>query len=483
MAIATVIKNNRATKARSETINNRKYTVVPVVMINEGVHTGSAGDLFYPKEELGKTPAVWNHVPVVVYHPEINGQGISACDPEVLQKQRIGEVYNTKFDDKGRLVAEVWVEEGRAEAVDKRVSDAIANNSMMEVSTGLFADYVDVAGVHNSETYDAIVTNIRPDHLAILPDKIGACSISDGAGLNRNEANKNAKQTPLVKNEISYETLRTKITSSLRATHTLSEDDYIYVEDIYSEFVIYYNSGKYYKQGYTVKNDVVTLSLLPAVEVERVFEYREVSTGVYVANGSVNFTGMGTEKMTKVQMIAALIANAASGWVEADRATLEAMPDAAVSKIHAGMATAPVQNGQPDVNKFLETAPAGIRELLTNALAEQGAKKTAMINQIIANKSNRFTAEFLQTQNLEFVTNLAAMLPAQQPQAPQAQVVAPINNGYQQPVPMTLPNAAPVYYGQQGYAPSPINNGQQLQHGSILANEAPVGLPVIDFKS
>jgi hypothetical protein len=53
----------------------------------------------------------------------------------------------------------------------------------MEVSTGLFADCVMDKGSWNGESYEYVAQNIRADHLAILPDSDGACSVKDGAGL------------------------------------------------------------------------------------------------------------------------------------------------------------------------------------------------------------------------------------------------------------------------------------------------------------
>ena len=53
---------------------------------------------------------------------------------------------------------------------------------MMEVSTGLFSEIEPKPGVFKGRHYKGVVRNLRPDHLAILPDSIGACSIADGAG-------------------------------------------------------------------------------------------------------------------------------------------------------------------------------------------------------------------------------------------------------------------------------------------------------------
>lgn len=172
---------------RNATMEGRNYVVVPMVMLTEGVHRGSNGAMLYPAEELSKTPVVWNMKPLVVNHPEANGVGLSATDPEVAESYKVGLIMNTRFED-GKLKAEAWVEEERADKVDDRIMEAIRNEEMMELSTGVFVDADGDAGEWNGEPYDCIARNYRPDHLAILPDKRGACSIADGAGFIRNRS-------------------------------------------------------------------------------------------------------------------------------------------------------------------------------------------------------------------------------------------------------------------------------------------------------
>ena len=185
---------NLSTKGvRNETMEGRPYKVVPMVMIVEGVANGSMGRLYYPKDELRKGLNLWDHKPIVVYHPTANGEGISACKPDVLTKQKVGVILNTSVDNKGpggllRMKAEAWIEAERANLVDPRVAVAINQQKTMELSTGLFMDVEPVEnGDFRGNAYDGIARNYRPDHLAILPDKKGACSIKDGAGFIRNE--------------------------------------------------------------------------------------------------------------------------------------------------------------------------------------------------------------------------------------------------------------------------------------------------------
>jgi len=190
------ITTNFTGMVRNDTMEGRDYLVAPMIMIVEGVHEGSNGPLYYPAEELAKTPAVWNTKPIVVYHPQANGEGISACDPDILTNRKVGVIMNTSIGEvevkinkeKTKLAAlraEAWLEVDRMKKVDERIAEAVEKNEMMELSTGLFTDNEDVEGEWNGEPYIAIARNYRPDHLALLPDLVGACSIEDGAGFLR----------------------------------------------------------------------------------------------------------------------------------------------------------------------------------------------------------------------------------------------------------------------------------------------------------
>ncbi len=179
--------NAKASLVRNGEMTGRKFKVVPMVMIVEGVLNGSNGPLFYPKDEMAVCPEAWDHKPVVVNHPD---SGVSACSPEELTKRKVGYIFNTKFEKVGRLKAEAWIDIELANNVDKRIVEAIDNEETLELSTGLFTDNENTPGTHDGVAYDAIARNYRPDHLAILPDNVGACSKLAGAGFIRNAAAK-----------------------------------------------------------------------------------------------------------------------------------------------------------------------------------------------------------------------------------------------------------------------------------------------------
>lgn len=175
-------------------LEGRVHWVVPSVLLPEGVHAGSLGPLYYPREEIEKSVAAWNYKPVVIDHPRLNGENVSACRPEVLNSRKIGVLLGTRFED-NKLKADVWVERQRALQIEPRVVDAVRGGRMMELSTGLYLDIEEARGVWNGEQYDGIARNYRPDHLALLPDGVGAASIADGAGFLRNQAAWNAALT------------------------------------------------------------------------------------------------------------------------------------------------------------------------------------------------------------------------------------------------------------------------------------------------
>jgi hypothetical protein len=172
------------------TVHQEKaHLVVPVVMMVEGVHNGSQGPLFHSITELGKFPESWNGIPVVIYHPEEDGNAVSANSPDIIDKMTVGRVYNTSVEGK-KLKAEVWLDEDKLNTISTNTLEDINETKEVEVSLGMFTENEMEEGEYKGEKYIGIAHNHRPDHLAILPDQVGACSCADGCGLGANEEKK-----------------------------------------------------------------------------------------------------------------------------------------------------------------------------------------------------------------------------------------------------------------------------------------------------
>lgn len=178
--------NLQANEMREEQLEGRKAYVVPFV----GAVAPSVmnGQLILP-EELQASSFNLNGRPLVIYHPteKINGKVvfISANDANVAV---VGRVLNAVFAN-GRLTGEAWFVDELLEAGGREgrqiKKDVIAGN-VIENSLGWFQDTEYTTGELDGQPYAQVARNLVHDHLAILPDEIGACSVNDGCGINRN---------------------------------------------------------------------------------------------------------------------------------------------------------------------------------------------------------------------------------------------------------------------------------------------------------
>lgn len=169
---------------RVETINGREHLIAPMTTIVEGVLNGSKGALYYPPDQIKRSVKSWDGMPLVVYHPmSANGDHVSANSPGILDKQGVGFLRNSKWN--GKLQHEGCFDVEKVKAVDNRVYEALMNGEQMELSTGLFTTNEPAlpGSNFNGKGYEWVAKKYVPDHMAILPDQVGACSLRDGCGL------------------------------------------------------------------------------------------------------------------------------------------------------------------------------------------------------------------------------------------------------------------------------------------------------------
>ncbi len=173
---------NIAAGTRRERLKGRSFTVAPVTMMVEGVLNGNQGPIYYPPGEMAKSVDAWNGMPLLLKHPADASQ--SGRLPEVLDKQGIGHIFNATVKD-GKLTGEAWFDDARVDSADRVILFNLKAGRKMEVSTGLFMDQeaADDNSVFNGTPYKATARNFRPDHLALLLDTAGACSVKDGCGI------------------------------------------------------------------------------------------------------------------------------------------------------------------------------------------------------------------------------------------------------------------------------------------------------------
>lgn len=169
-------------KTKVFTHEGKQVMSIPVVAIVEGV----LNDFLVPSDEFGKFVNSWEGIPIPVDHPQVNGMHVSANLPDILSSRNIGRFHNVKVDG-NKLKGEMWVfvDDAKSKGFDE-VVNRLEKGEKIEVSTAYFADTENTRGKFNGTDYSGIHRNLRPDHLAILPEDIGACSIEQGCGTFQN---------------------------------------------------------------------------------------------------------------------------------------------------------------------------------------------------------------------------------------------------------------------------------------------------------
>lgn len=169
-----------------------KYLSSPVVPIRQGVLNGE----LVLNEEISRFVDAWNGIPLPIGHPEKEGVPISAQTPDLVA-QSLGRLWNASFDD--HLGGSLWIDIERANKTGYGwLITHIEEGKPVEVSTGYFRDVETSAGVYDDIEYQTIARNIRPDHLALLPNGRGACSWSDGCGTPRTNADQDYSDSAMI---------------------------------------------------------------------------------------------------------------------------------------------------------------------------------------------------------------------------------------------------------------------------------------------
>lgn len=177
--------NVRLGSVRRERYQGEDYLVAPFISLGPRVLNGSKGALYYPREEIEANPGVWNNIPLTLGHPTdpITNYPVSARDPEVLNRVQLGHVFKDRIDN-GWRKGEAWFNIKRTQQLAPEVYASLNSNTPIELSTGLYTDNEESMGMtDNGQPYDYIARNYKPDHLAVLPNQKGACSIADGCGI------------------------------------------------------------------------------------------------------------------------------------------------------------------------------------------------------------------------------------------------------------------------------------------------------------
>ncbi len=203
---------NLSSKVRSIKREGREFLVAPVTFLRPQVLNGSKGPLLYTPEAIRQSEPDWDGVPMVVNHPMKDGHHISAADSGVLRNVGIGLVKHPYTDKDGVLRGYGWFDVEKTTKVDPRIVHRLRSGQPIELSTGLFTSNkkAPLGSAYKGTPYSHVAEGYQPDHLAILPDQVGACSLRDGCGVLANRSSRPTK-----------EQLTTLLLNSDSATHSI----------------------------------------------------------------------------------------------------------------------------------------------------------------------------------------------------------------------------------------------------------------------
>lgn len=191
--LVTIAARTYGAHARTVSRNGVDWVVIPIIaMVGDAVvcPVSSGVNEFVPTSALSSNLFAWSGRPVTLDHP---GAGtpdygsLMANTPAVIDEIGIGYLYNP-IVSASRLKMEAWIDTSRAASVVgcQDVIDRAQAGEIVELSLGAIVTVVERAGTYNGVAYEIEWEEIEPDHVAMLPFGVGACSVAIGCGGPRN---------------------------------------------------------------------------------------------------------------------------------------------------------------------------------------------------------------------------------------------------------------------------------------------------------
>lgn len=420
----------------------KQHLVVPVVMMVEGVHSGSRGPLLHTAEELGRFTAAWNGIPIVVHHPkDPSGNYISANSPQVIDREKVGAVYNTRIEN-NKLKAEAWIQIDKISQVSPVALAHIRQGLPLDVSVGVFSDEEDSQGEWNGETYSAIARNHRPDHLALLPGEQGACSWQDGCGIRTNSSNSKSKANEKVMTEDEIVALKQQAVDniiSIQLNNNVSgfrerldrirslvdsmdnETTIHYLEEVYDGYFIYVKRVRnsngptqetYLQQHYSIGANTVVELVGEPVPVVKNITYTTVQTNKMTRTKPIKQAmDVNSKSSCFLGKVERLIQSNKTHFTEGDKEWLltqeestldKLMPKDTAIDVNSDSALQAFRNTIKTEEDAIKLAPESVQANLRAGLKLYQAQRDALVEKIITNsEKDTWKKEELLTMSFE----------------------------------------------------------------------------------
>lgn len=188
MQLAGTVRVNIRTAVNNKSIRHEKrggrdVIIVPSATLPDDV---IMNNIKYPASEIEKSFKTLERTPAPLGHPFVNGEYISAREPEAINSFWIGAHNENVRRENGRVFLDkvIDVEVASRTPAGKSLIDAINKGDPIHTSTGVFLE-VDPS---TDPTYSYIAKNMAFDHDAILLNEEGAATPGQGVGLMVNSA-------------------------------------------------------------------------------------------------------------------------------------------------------------------------------------------------------------------------------------------------------------------------------------------------------
>lgn len=301
--VLTVI--NSASNIYRETINGREHIVIKdvVPIVDDVVMNGG----LYPAAEINQSYASMERKLMPLSHPKVDGQYISANDPEAVHNFHVGVYAQNVRKVNGRVTLDMHVDVRYAEATEggKRLVNRLEemekgeSTDPIHISTGLLLNKQTKSGESKGKKYTWVASNMNFDHIAILLDEPGAATPEEGVGIFVNaDGEKIEIEQVNLSDAINYTKVnwweKTKFYLTNASNYSFDEicaairnkmsegkpeNYYFYPDGLWPDRFVYEEDGKYLQQKYLIDDDGKAVFVGDPVEVVRKpTEYEEVQT-------------------------------------------------------------------------------------------------------------------------------------------------------------------------------------------------------------
>lgn len=274
---ATVVNRNAV---RRENIDGVEHIIITSMTLPGGIVMNRG---FYPATEINKSFHTLERTLAPIEHPQdADGNFVSARDPIAIHNFHAG-AFNAnvkKSGDRIQIDKVINVQEALKTDRGKRLLDRINeletndNPRPIHTSVGVFLD-VELLGEIKTNAqgleYDWIAHNLTFDHDAILLDSVAAATPEQGVGMAVNKDTEYEVQTHILKpnqDDISMDELHTRVFDALRGVGL----DVQFIEELFTEDVIFRASEGLFTVPYRIDNDIVTIVGIP-VPVDRIVSF------------------------------------------------------------------------------------------------------------------------------------------------------------------------------------------------------------------